>query len=488
MTQICPREDCKHQNADTAQYCIKCGTPLRPPTKAVARQALKSTIWPPPFLTGAYIVPVAIGLALIGAVVYVIPLILTAFPGGASVGKFINIGLLIAPLPWLIALILIFPLLTPKVNKIYNIFGVILLVGFAAAFWLYQVPNIMAEASVSGFIGCISGNPSECELLFSGPGVGPQVPEGQKTGSYQVLDVQLGSKTKGIPPVIFDQIYELPITIAQGAYIKESEKTVNDIKVEYSDAEGNVLGQELSMICNTTKSGDDEFCYVLVPDDCKKVGQCSLTVNSRPKEVILSTQKHIDFKENSILKIYVYTSYPFYGTGSNEFYIAIDGDSLPKDKKCLDKKVDISKPCNGPGPLDITLFFPRSYYIKGDAIKNPERAEVTLSIDVANKASGFANIQDIELVRQADISGFEIDGTCSLEGTSVAFEENKVTTLGNLPLRMEHMYKCKYKITEPLSESLTLSTIPFEARLNYKYTEKTTPSTIIRVQQKGYYQ
>lgn len=441
--KVCPK--CKTENPPNQNYCTSCGTKLEMQRNPLG-ELLSFPAYLAAFMGSAFVFlnPVISALPIPGDFSY--PL----FPG-------FNISLL-----WFVVL-LVGVYFAWKLMRIGITSGILLTVvmiigiaslGVGSGFIIgMTMPGGVIEDPTLKTIMCLF-NPSswsqqgmtECQQSV----VAPATPEVEKEGSYNAINLKLGSEF-ATPPYTLPNIqgnrthifqYIFPISVENPS----EDEVVRDFTIVNTTKWRTVIYNES---CNYPTS-----CPSLIPSQCEheEDEKCDIEAGGELSITMDSGGDYYDRRSTS-LTIKVSTQYSYSNEGKNEFVLARslqDLSSVPK-----------MKPTTGTGPVDVTVFFSPLNYVSGSKLKT-----VYLFITLSNKGKGYAYIKNINITQLT--GGFLDFIECRL-GT-----ERKNTTEISLPgepqLIKELTYSCKYNITKGVTD-VPFQTIPFTVKVGYDYRE-----------------
>jgi transcription initiation factor TFIIIB Brf1 subunit/transcription initiation factor TFIIB len=280
--------------------------------------------------------------------------------------------------------------------------------------------------------------------------VGITSEQAQKKGGYEAIQINLGSKHDSayiVPSVYGNYPYTLPVTIVN----PNPSIVVEDVVVSggfYNDTDNKVNR--------------------LIADFCsKEADHCKL--EREPLTVVLDTEANKPVVcSNDFLDLKVEVKYSYSVEGQNGFVIARTADDLNSAPE--------QRATTGIGPLDVTIYFAPSNYVKPierskEAVEEPKIMRMFISIK--NKADGEAAIKSIKIEQLNKIKGFELSKCYTPLFTEFKGTDYKCEGI-ECYFTKEQLYQCWFTISPDLELKDRYITIPFIVTVNYIYSEEVT--------------
>jgi RNA polymerase subunit RPABC4/transcription elongation factor Spt4 len=297
----------------------------------------------------------------------------------------------------------------------------------------------------------------------------PAAPSGEKIGGTKFLDVSwinLHSPVEG-------ELFTIKVNV--GAKTKE-EGIIDGVVVSGVLTDQELTGYEISRAIK------------LIPSSCTKQEPCKIIPENKPEEVTLDSERKIEcenteggenkecnFIGNKFVNMEADATYHVSSQSTYDFYVAKTEYDLPKNKECeLGKTVDIDKPCVGPGPVDVTVWFGKKYYKSGN-----ENNKIRMYVELDNKGStlSYALIKDLKIVRLQDIPQIDT-ATCVTPWGDNFMEGESFQNFRDTSLKKSLTIYCDYTIPTDFTPE-NFATLKVGAQVEYDYVERITTRRLI---------
>jgi hypothetical protein len=295
----------------------------------------------------------------------------------------------------------------------------------------------------------------------------PTAPSGEKMGGTKFLDVSWVNLHSPVEGELFT------VKLSAGAKTQD-EGTIGDVYAEGVITDQPLTGYEIPRAIK------------LIPSSCTQDDLCTILPTNKPKEITLDSERKIECKNdesekdkecnyvvNKFVNIEAKVTYPVSSQSTNDLYIVKTEDDLPKNKECvLGKSTDIDKPCIGPGPVDVTVWFSKESFIAGK-----QNNKVRMYINFLNKGGGYAKMKSLQIARLKDIPEIEY-ATCVTPWGDTFTEGETLNDFKGISLTKEFTFYCDYVIPIDFVPE-KLASMKVAAQVEYDYVEELVSRRLI---------